>query len=325
MKAEILKVLRESGGYVSGQQLSEKLGVSRTAVWKAVSRLKEEGYGIEAQRNKGYRLTETPDVLSGEEIESRLATKWAGRPVLYCRETDSTNIQAKALGEKEGGNGALVVVERQLSGRGRRGRNWSSPAEGNIYMSLLLKPDLLPEQAPSLTLVMALAVARAVEAGGLPAMIKWPNDVIVGGKKICGILTEMSAEVDFIHYVVIGTGINVNMTDIPEELSSRASSLCLESGRTWNRAALIAEIMKHFEDCFQIYARTGDFTGLKEEYSRFLVNRGRTVRVLEPGREHTGTALGINEKGELLVRKEDGKTEAVYAGEVSVRGVYGYL
>ena len=197
MKTEILKVLRESGGYVSGQQLCDSFGVSRTAVWKVIEQLKKEGYGIEAVRSRGYRLVESPDVMGQAELESLIRTRWAGRPVVYASETDSTNIQAKALGEKGASHGTLFVADRQTAGKGRRGRSWESPSGTSIYMTVLLRPGFLPSRAPMLTLVMALSVAEGITGEtGLLAQIKWPNDIVVNRKKVCGILTEMSAEVD---------------------------------------------------------------------------------------------------------------------------------
>ena len=326
MKTEILTILRESEGYVSGQQLCEQMHVSRTAVWKVIEQLKKEGYTIEAVRNKGYRLTGSPDVMSSAEIESLLETAWAGRDVLYLDETDSTNVQAKKLGEAEGKHGTLIVSDRQTAGKGRRGRGWDSPSGASIYMSILLRPDILPDKAPMLTLVMALAVVRAVrEITGEEAGIKWPNDIVLNKKKICGILTEMSAEIDYINHVVIGVGINVNTEDFPEEIKKTATSLFIETGKKWKRSEFIAAAMKYFEEYYEIFLKTQNLKMLQEIYNGFLVNKDAQVRVLEPGNEFDGCALGINETGELLVRKSDGEITKIYAGEVSVRGVYGYV
>ena len=326
MKTEILTILRESEGYVSGQQLCEQMHVSRTAVWKVIEQLKKEGYTIEAVRNKGYRLTESPDVMSSAEIESLLETAWAGRDVLYLDETDSTNVQAKKLGEAEGKHGTLIVSDRQTAGKGRRGRGWDSPSGASIYMSILLRPDILPDKAPMLTLVMALAVVRAVrEITGEEAGIKWPNDIVLNKKKICGILTEMSAEIDYINHVVIGVGINVNTEDFPEEIKKTATSLFIETGKKWKRSEFIAAAMKYFEEYYEIFLKTQNLKILQEIYNGFLVNKDAQVRVLEPGNEFDGCALGINETGELLVRKFDGEITKIYAGEVSVRGIYGYV
>ena len=193
MKTEILKLLRESGNYISGQELCSKFGVSRTAVWKVINQLKEEGYGIEAVKNKGYRLQITPDVLSSSELKSRIQNEWAGRNIYYYEETGSTNIDAKRLGEEGAVHGTVVVADKQNAGRGRRGRAWESPAGKDIYFTILLRPEFPPDKVSGLTLVMALSVAEAVKGCcGQEAGIKWPNDVVLNGKKICGILDRKS-------------------------------------------------------------------------------------------------------------------------------------
>lgn len=198
MKTEILKLLRESGDYISGQELCSLFGVSRTAVWKVINQLKEEGYGIEAVQNKGYRLRLNPDVLSYSELKSRIRNNWAGGEIYYYEETGSTNIDAKRLGEEGAAHGTIVVADKQNAGRGRRGRAWQSPAGKDIYFTILLRPSFEPDKASGLTLVMALSVAQAVERKcNLKAGIKWPNDVVLNGKKICGILTEMNMETDY--------------------------------------------------------------------------------------------------------------------------------
>lgn len=325
MKSEILRLLKECNGYLSGQQLCDYFQVSRTAVWKVIEQLKKEGYQIEAVRHKGYRLVGRPDVLSQAEIESLVQTKWTGRKVIYYAETDSTNIRAKDAGERAGEHGTLFVAERQEAGKGRRGRGWESPAGTSIYMTLLLRPDILPGKAPQLTLLMAVAVIEAIrQVTGLTCGIKWPNDVVYRGKKLCGILTEMSTEIGYINYVVIGVGINVNQETFPEEIKDKATSLKLETGGSIHRAELIAAVMERFEACYDAFLKTEDLSGLRERYNRFLVNRDQEVKILEPGNEYKAHAMGINDRGELLVRTKDG-VKAVYAGEVSVRGVYGYV
>ncbi len=326
MKAEILALLREKDGYISGQELCNRFSVSRTAVWKAINQLKESGYEIEAVPNKGYRLVGQQDVLNKNEIESRLHTKWAGRELYYYESTDSTNLQVKRLMEEGAPEGVLVVGGEQKQGRGRRGRSWQSPPGTNIYMTLGLRPEFQPDLAPMVTLIDALAVAEAVEQTcGLQTRIKWPNDVVIGGKKICGILTEMSAETGYIHYVVIGTGINVNIKEFPEEIRETATSLYLEKGETVLRAPIVAKTMEYFESYYEKFIQTMDLSLLMEDYNKRLVNKDAAVKVLDPQNEFEGTARGIDKKGQLLVERQDGTVETVYAGEVSVRGVYGYV
>ncbi len=326
MKTEILKLLRESGDYISGQELCGKFHVSRTAVWKVINQLKEEGYGIEAVQNKGYRLNVNPDVLSFSELKSRMRTKWAGRNIVYYEETGSTNIDAKLLGEQGAEHGTVVVADKQNAGRGRRGRSWQSPAGKDIYFTILLRPEFEPDKAAGLTLIMALSVAQAVRnCCGLEAGIKWPNDLVLNGKKICGILTEMNVETDYIQHVVIGTGINVNLERMPEGIEQTATSLLLEGGKETARARLLQEVLERFEENYESYERDMSLVSMLEEYNRYLVNKDKQVRVLDPKGEFEGIARGINDSGELLVETENGKIVKVYAGEVSVRGIYGYV
>ena len=330
-RSDILTWLRNSEDYVSGQQLCERFGVSRTAVWKVINQLKEEGYTIESVSRKGYRLVESPaDVYSESEIISRLQTKWAGRTLHFFESTGSTNPDAKRFAEEGAPHGTTVVADRQTAGRGRRGRSWESPAGKSIYFTIVVRPEFEPDKASMITLVVALAVAEAVrEETGLSTGIKWPNDVVVNGKKICGILTEMSMtpEMNEIQFLVAGVGVNVNQDseeDFTPELRGRATSLKMESGRTIDRAALLARILHHFEEDYDLFEKRLDLSDLQERYEALLLGKDNRVRVLDPAGEYTGISRGINGMGELIVEKEDGETVLVYAGEVSVRGLYGY-
>ena len=325
MKTEILKLLRATDGYVSGQQISEQLGVSRAAVWKAIRRLQDEGYQVEAVRNKGYHIVGTPDVMTKEELDSLMKTRWAGRNILYYETTDSTNLRIRQAGDEGAPHGTLAVADSQTAGRGRRGRTWESPAGSSIYMSVLLRPDIAPNKASMLTLVMALSVAEGIQQCIPIIQIKWPNDIIVNGKKLVGILTEMSAQVDYINHVTVGVGVNVNMTAFPEEIADTATSLCLECGHAVKRAPLIAAVMERLEENYEIFLETEDLSGLMERYSALLVNRDRDVRIIGEKETYQAHAIGIDRTGELIVRREDGTMEKIYAGEVSVRGVYGYV
>lgn len=326
MKSKILTLLRESDSYLSGQELCEKFGVSRTAVWKAINQLKKDGYEIEAVQNKGYKLVALPDVLSKEELVSRIKTKWAGRQVVYYPKTGSTSLDAKRLAEEGAPHGTLVVANYQDAGKGRRGRSWDSPEGMNIYFSLLLKPDFSPEKASMLTLVMALSVAEAIEKeSACTPYIKWPNDLVISGKKICGILTEMTLEEEYIQSIVIGVGINLLQKEFPEEMKHTATSILLETGTGPVRSSMIVNVMEAFEANYQIFLEDLSLVNLKEAYEKRLVNLGKVVKIIDPKGEWCGKALGINSQGELLVEKEDGTTMNIYAGEVSVRGVYGYV
>ena len=269
-------------------------------------------------------------VWTKEELESLMDTKWAGKNIVYYDEIDSTNLRIKQLGDEGAVEGTLAVADRQTAGRGRRGRSWDSPAGESISMSILLRPQITPNQAPMLTLVMACSVAEGIMdckdvCGEQQIQIKWPNDIIIHGKKLVGILTEMSTQIDYINHVTVGVGINVNLTDFPEEIREHATSLRLECGHKVKRAPLIAAIMKRLEENYALFMETGDLSQLMEKYSELLVNKDRDVMILGAKEQYVAHALGINKTGELIVRKEDGTIEEVYAGEVSVRGVYGYV
>lgn len=326
MKEEILRLLRSADGYISGQELCNRFGVSRTAVWKAINQLKEAGYEIEAQQNKGYRLMAAPDLMTEAEIKSLMHTEWVAKEVLYFDTIDSTNTKAQELAEKGYPSGTLVVADKQDSGKGRRGRSWVSPSGTGIFMTLMIKPDINPNNASMLTLVAALAVAKAITSvTGEEAMIKWPNDIVVNGKKVCGILTEMNAQFDYINNIVVGVGINVHNESFPEEISQMASSLMIEAGgKRFHRAQIIAETMLYFEQYYDTFLKTQDLSALVREYDELLVNRNKSVRVLDPKEPFDGKAMGITPKGELIVDTWESR-KLVSSGEVSVRGIYGYV
>lgn len=326
MKEEILRLLRSADGYISGQELCNRFGVSRTAVWKAINQLKEAGYEIEAQQNKGYRLMAAPDLMTEAEIKSLMHTDWVAKEVLYFDTIDSTNTKAQELAEKGYPSGTLVVADKQESGKGRRGRSWVSPSGTGIFMTLMIKPDINPNNASMLTLVAALAVAKAITSvTGEEAMIKWPNDIVVNGKKVCGILTEMNAQFDYINHIVVGIGINVHNESFPEEISQMASSLMIEAGgKRFHRAQIIAETMAYFEQYYDTFLKTQDLSALVREYDKLLVNRNKSVRVLDPKDPFDGKAMGITPKGELIVDTWESR-KLVSSGEVSVRGIYGYV
>ena len=326
MKEEILRLLRSANGYISGQELCNRFGVSRTAVWKAINQLKEAGYEIEAQQNKGYRLMAAPDLMTEAEIKSLMHTEWVAKEVLYFDTIDSTNTKAQELAEKGYPSGTLVVADKQESGKGRRGRSWVSPSGTGIFMTLMIKPDINPNNASMLTLVAALAVAKAITSvTGEEALIKWPNDIVVNGKKVCGILTEMNAQFDYINHIVVGIGINVHNESFPEEISQMASSLMIEAGgKRFHRAQIIAETMSYFEQYYDTFLKTQDLSALVREYDELLVNRNKSVRVLDPKEPFDGKAMGITPKGELIVDTWESR-KLVSSGEVSVRGIYGYV
>ncbi len=265
------------------------------------------------------------ETLNEARIAEVLETEWIGKKICYFNITDSTNIQARHLAEEESPHGTLVVAGSQQAGKGRSGRTWNSEPGSGIFMTLLLRPQIKPNHASMLTLVAAMAVTKAIrENMDLPIQIKWPNDIVFNGKKICGILTEISTDIENIHYVLVGIGINVANQQFPEELSQMATSLFLESGKEIDRAFLLAEVSKAFEYYYARFCETADMSVLCEEYNTYLVNVHKQVRILDPKGTYEGIALGINAQGELRVKTADVET-TVSSGEVSVRGIYGYV
>ena len=273
---------------------------------------------------ESYEEIVTGSIYNETTITDQIHTKWAGKTVHFARETDSTNLWIKRLAKEGAPEGTLALAEFQSAGRGRLGRSWEVPEGTSVMMSILLRPKFEPQYAPTLTLVMGMAVAKAVKKLGFDVSIKWPNDVVVSHKKICGILTEMGVRDGKIDYAVIGVGINVNIREFPEEMADKATSLYLESGREFDRSQIPGLVMEAFEEYYEKFAATCDLSGLKEEYESILANYDQPVRVLakEP---YEGVARGITDGGELLVEKTDGTIVAVSAGEVSVRGLYSYV
>ena len=265
------------------------------------------------------------------EILEKMQTRQFGRVVHFFENIDSTNVRAKLEANQGAEHGTLIVADMQTAGRGRRGREWSSPSGKNLYFTLILKPDFSPEKASMLTLVMVMAVAEALDKNighletGEGFGIKWPNDLVINGKKICGILTEMAVEQGHIDYVIIGVGINVQKQEFAPELVDKATSIEAECGQEISKSQLLADIMLAFEKEYEVFLETYDLSELQVAYNKRLINCEKEVRVLDPQGEFGGIARGINENGELLVELENGSITAVYAGEVSVRGIYGYV
>ncbi len=327
MKDKVLRLLRESESYVSGQSICEQLNVSRTAVWKVVNGLRADGYEIDSVSNRGYKLVSAPEVMSKAEIVSRLETEWLGRNFYYFDEIDSTNEFIKHLPEEETVNGAVCVGDQQTAGKGRLGRTWISPKGSSIYMSYLVTNDVLsPRKAPMITLVAALATADAIKTlTGLEVGIKWPNDIVVNGKKVCGILTEMSGDMDNVKKIVIGIGVNVNMKEFEPDIADKATSLRIELGHKLKRTDLIILMLKSFEKYYQEFISCGDLSSLSSEYNSILVNRDKEVRIIEHDNEWSAVAQCINDTGELIVVDDEGKEHLIISGEVSVRGINGYV
>lgn len=270
-------------------------------------------------------LKNKPDVIDEKRIREYLQTKWLGNTILYAEKMDSTNNRAKQLGEQDTENGTVVVTGYQTSGRGRRGNTWVSP-EGNCYFSILLRPEVMSDRVSMITLVSALALTKAIkQVTGLDAMIKWPNDIIVNSKKLCGILTESSMDQTGIRYVVVGIGINCNQIEFSKNIAGMATSIRLETGKEISRSKLFGTFLNIFETYYEVFLETEDLSEFLEEYNNLLVNRGKEVKIIEKDKERILTAIGIDEKGGLIVKDGQGRKEMIISGEVSVRGLYGYV
>ena len=326
MKEKILEFLSEQDGFVSGQDISHALGVSRTAIWKYMNALREEGYEIESVTRKGYRLIHRPDILSVEEIRRHLKRGVITGELKVFSSIDSTNEEAKRAYLAGFPDRSLFVADHQTAGKGRRGRSWLSPKGQDVFITFLLKPVLPPECASMLTLIAALAAVKAMEKHSMEEYrIKWPNDIVLHGKKICGILTEMSADMDDIHYIVAGMGFNLNRTEFAEDISSTASSVYKETEKKVDRTRFVADFAEEFMKRYDLFLEEQNLSSFVKEYNKYLINVGREVKLIRRDGEVVRKALGINQLGELLVQDENGQTEAVFSGEVSVRGLYGYV
>ena len=324
-----LSLLRQQEGFVSGEEISRRLGISRTAIWKAVDALRREGYTVEARTGLGYRLLEAPDAVTEPEIRHFLGEMdRVGRTLVCLEEVDSTNLRARQLAAEGAADGTVVVADRQTAGRGRLGRSFQSPGGRGIYLTALLRPALPPERLSPVTAMAGVAVCRAVEriCGASPGL-KWPNDPVLEGKKLCGILTELSLEGETgrVQDLVLGIGINVSQRpeDFTPEVREIATSLAQALGRPVSRPALAAEVIRELD---RLYAAltAGEIAPYLAEYRRRCVNLGRTVRLLGPDGGETAEALDIDGDFGLVVRTADGGIRTVRSGEVSVRGLYGY-
>jgi BirA family biotin operon repressor/biotin-[acetyl-CoA-carboxylase] ligase len=315
----VLAFLAEAGDeFVSGEAISDKLGLTRAAVWKHVEALRAQGYRIEALPARGYRLAEVPDRLTPLELRPLVNTHDLAQVLHWYEELGSTNDRAKELADEGAEHGAVVIAESQTAGRGRRGRTWASPARKNLYFSVILRPELPPARAAELTLVGSIAICDALRQAGVYAGIKWPNDLLASGRKIAGILTELAAEPDRVHWVVLGAGVNVNARaeDFPEELRAEATSVLIERGQAAPRALFAAACFTALEEWLDRHAEDG-FGAIRDAWRERSVTLGREVAVKADGRELIGIAEDIDDTGALLVRGQAG-VERILAGDVTL-------
>jgi BirA family biotin operon repressor/biotin-[acetyl-CoA-carboxylase] ligase len=316
----ILSLFRQTpDGFVSGERISDELGVSRTAVWKHIRNLRQAGYQIEAIPSRGYQLQQSPDVLMPEAIQSGLECQLVGSRILSLDDADSTNLQACRLGDEGAADGLVVIADRQSSGKGRMGRRWESPGGVNLYASILLRPPVLPFEAPKLTFLSAVAVCRAIKnSAGLQPSVKWPNDILLNGAKVAGLLNEMSSETDQVHYVVLGIGVNLNMRveQFPDDLRYPATSLAIATGKAVSRLAFTRSLLQELDALYQIYLEQGS-APIFAAWTELCDLNGKEVQVDCNNLLIEGTMVGLADDGALLLRTSDGKIESIYAGDVS--------
>jgi BirA family transcriptional regulator, biotin operon repressor / biotin---[acetyl-CoA-carboxylase] ligase len=319
--SQILKALRENQDGVSGADLSEQLGISRAAIWARIHDLRLIGYHIEASPHFGYRLLSSPDALHADDLISRLGhTKTIGRDIRVFNATPSTNDLIAKCARDGLQEGIVIFAESQSKGRGRLGREWLSPAKAGLWFSILLRPSLRPQQTTQLTIMSATALRRAIEAGtGLSPEIKWPNDIVICGKKVAGILTELYAELDRVNYIILGVGVNVNLTltDFTPELRKLATSVQMELGKPISRPELAVRILRELDNDYR-RVRAGEFAAVATEWEQHCSTLGREITIRTGERNIRGVAESLGEEGALLLRSEHGHLERIVGGDVTV-------
>lgn len=304
--------------FISGQDISKRLNISRAAVWKQVELLREQGFEIEAQRSRGYRLLDGPDLMLSSEIEKGLNCKWLAGALVCLAEVDSTNVRARQLAEEGAADGTIVIADRQTAGRGRLGRCWESPSAVNLYCSILLRPQIPVQQAPQLTFLSAVAVAETLnQLYQLPARVKWPNDILIGGAKIAGLLNEMNAETEQIHFVILGIGVNLNMSaeQFPAQLNYPATSVLLESGKKIDRVAFVRALLERLDGYYGEFLAEG-FAPIRRRWEARCDLMNARVQVDQTPRVLQGTVVGLDSDGALRLQLDDGQVERVLAGDV---------
>lgn len=325
MRDKIIQaILNNKDEFISGEELSKNLGVSRAAVWKHINALKENGYKIESVNRKGYRLIEEPlDLLTYQNICHKLDTKFIGKNIIHFDTIGSTNDYAKQIADNQE-DGTVIISEEQTKGKGRVGRSFQSNAGEGIWMSLILKPDIIPSEAPFITLIAGASISKALNELGIKTSIKWPNDIILNGKKLCGVLTELSAEIERVSYIVLGIGINVKTLEFSDEIANVATSLYKEDYKV-SRVEIVRSVLSEFEMLYMDYIKN------KSKEMTLNICRsnsaviGKDVYVIRGGEKELATCLDINEEGNLIIKGKDGSIKEVVSGEISIRGLNGYI
>lgn len=322
MEEEILQLLRKHpSAFHSGEEISRRLNVSRAAIWKRIRHLRALGYEIEASTRSGYRLIRSPDILSPPEIKPLLKTKWLGTTIHYFHTLDSTNSRAYELANRGAEEGEVVIAESQTKGKGRLGRNWYSPPNLNLYLSVILRPPIPPHQAPLITLMAAVATAEAIgNYPGLRPMIKWPNDLLLNGRKVAGLLNEIKSETDRIDFVILGIGVNLNIVGrmFPKEIRAIATSLKEETGQPVSRKIFLASLLQELEKWYAVFIKRGGAVIL-QSWREWAQIKGRHVKMTSFGETIEGIAIDVDSDGALMIETGRGERKKVVAGDIEYK------
>lgn len=323
MIEKILEILKNSNDFVSGEEIAKKLNISRAGVWKNIVKLKGMGYNIVSVTNKGYLLVKENTLYNKMEIEKEIETFVLGKNLYFFDEISSTNEYAKKLANDNLEEGTIVISDCQKNGKGRLNRNWVSNKGDGIFLSLILRPEIELFSVTQITLLAGICVCNAIKTQtGLDAKIKWPNDIIVNNKKVCGILTEVSAQIDKVSYIILGIGINVNNDCFEEDLKNKATSIFLETGKNIERQKIIGCFLKEFENNYFKYKKEKDFSIFLEQYRNLCLNIGKQVKAIYCNKEIIGNVLDVSPLGEIIL-KTDKETLKIVSGEVSLRTING--
>lgn len=320
-RSKLIRMLAKNemnDGYISGERLSEQLSISRSAIWKHMNELKKDGYVIEGKARKGYRIIQYPNKLSENTIRWGLETKWLGQTIYHYEQLESTQVQAHQFAKDNAANGTIVIADEQTASKGRMGRGWDSKKGKGIWMSFILRPDILPFQAPQLTLLTATVLASVIkDLTEVDPQIKWPNDILINNKKVAGILTEMQAEQDQVTYIIVGIGINVNhdLDDLPPSLQQKASSIGLETEKDINLLTILQPILETFEEKYETFLANG-FSNVKKEWEKFGFKLGHKLEINSQNDRWSGTFIGVAEDGALLARNEAQEVKRIYSAEI---------
>lgn len=322
MEDKILNKLKNAEDYISGEALSSSLNVSRAAIWKHIKNLKSKGYLIDGVSNKGYKLISSPDLINKSDVLSLIRTSIVGKNIIYFDDIDSTNIKGKELAQKDIEDGSLIIAEKQTLGNGRFNRTWISP-NGGLWFSLVLRPNIPPTEAPKITQIAAASIHKTLKGLNINSTIKWPNDILVNDKKLCGILAEMKCDMDQVHYLILGVGINVNINEIDfdENIKSTATSLKIQFNKQFNRNEILAEFLTHFEVLYNKFLTTLDLSETISICRAHSSIFGKKAKLITYNNEEIVTCVSLSDAGDLIVKDSAGNEKAVLTGEISFNGV----